>query len=120
MLGPSTAAGAFQPIAAQAASSFLSHGLHFAGTSEVTVTAVSTRFKVLTANFIRVAVPAGASTGKLLSRMRADLDEHREPHRAIRQARPGAVRGCVLNLKTGSCEEIDFQPPILADGKIRA
>ena len=55
----------FQPTAGAAGSTILIQGSHFVGTSGVTINGISAKFKVLTANFIRVTVPAGASTGKI-------------------------------------------------------
>jgi hypothetical protein len=40
-------------------------GSHLVGTTEVTVDGNNADFRVLTANYIRVSVPAGASTGKI-------------------------------------------------------
>jgi len=55
----------FRPIAGAPGSTLLLQGSHFVGTSSITINGTSAHFKVLTANFIRVTVPAGASTGKI-------------------------------------------------------
>lgn len=55
----------FQPVAGAPGSTFLLQGSHFVGTTEVAIKGTSAHFKMLTANFIRVTVPAGASTGKI-------------------------------------------------------
>jgi uncharacterized repeat protein (TIGR03803 family) len=55
----------FQPIAGAAGSTFLIQGAHFVGTSEVTINGISAHFKVLTANFIKVTVPKGATSGRV-------------------------------------------------------
>jgi len=55
----------FQPIAAAPGSTFLLQGSHFVGTTSVAINGVNAKFKVLAANFIRVTIPAGASTGKV-------------------------------------------------------
>jgi uncharacterized repeat protein (TIGR03803 family) len=55
----------FQPTSGKASSTFLLQGNHFVGATQVTINGKSANFKVLTANYIRVAVPAGAATGKI-------------------------------------------------------
>ena len=55
----------FQPTSGEAGSTFLLQGSHFVGTREVAINGTSASFTVLTANFIRVTVPSGASTGKI-------------------------------------------------------
>jgi uncharacterized repeat protein (TIGR03803 family) len=55
----------FQPASGKPGSTFLLQGAHFIGTTAVAIDGHSTKFSVLTANYIRVTVPAGASTGKI-------------------------------------------------------
>jgi hypothetical protein len=55
----------FRPASGKAGSLFLLQGAHFVGTSEVAINGQSASFRVLTANFILVTVPAGATKGKI-------------------------------------------------------
>ena len=55
----------FLPAGGKVGSTFVLQGSHFVGTTGVSIHGVSAGFKVLTANFIRVTVPARASTGKI-------------------------------------------------------
>jgi hypothetical protein len=55
----------FQPASGKPGSTFLLQGSHFVGTTIVSIDGVCAKFKVLTANYIRVTVPAGATTGKI-------------------------------------------------------
>ena len=55
----------FQPASGKAGSTFLMQGAHFVGTTGVAINGVNAKFSVLTANFIRVTVPVGATTGKI-------------------------------------------------------
>ncbi len=55
----------FQPASGKPGSTFRLQGAHFVGTTAVTIDGNSASFSVLTANYIRVTVPAGASTGKI-------------------------------------------------------
>jgi uncharacterized repeat protein (TIGR03803 family) len=55
----------FQPTSGAPGSTFLLQGSHFVGTKQVTVDGKTATFKVLTANYIRVTVPAGAASGKI-------------------------------------------------------
>jgi len=55
----------FQPASGRAGSTFLLQGSHFVGTTAVELNGVSAKFRVLTANYIRVTVPVGATTGKI-------------------------------------------------------
>jgi len=55
----------FQPASGKPGSTFLLQGAHFVATTAVTIDGHSAPFAVLTANYIRVTVPAGASTGKI-------------------------------------------------------
>jgi uncharacterized repeat protein (TIGR03803 family) len=55
----------FQPASGKLGSTFVVQGSHFVGTKGVTINGKSASFSVLTANFIRVTVPAGASSGKI-------------------------------------------------------
>jgi uncharacterized repeat protein (TIGR03803 family) len=54
-----------QPASGKPGSTFLVQGSHLVGTTEVTVDGNNADFSVLTANYIRVSVPAGANTGKI-------------------------------------------------------
>lgn len=54
-----------QPVSGAVGSTFLLQGSHFVGTTGVSINGVGAKFSVLTANFIRVTVPAGATTGKI-------------------------------------------------------
>ena len=55
----------FQPASGKVGSTFLIQGSHFVGTTAVMISGHSASFAVLTANFIRVAVPSGATSGKV-------------------------------------------------------
>jgi hypothetical protein len=55
----------FQPASGKAGATFLLEGAHFVGTREVSISGTSANYSGLTANYIRVTVPAGASTGKI-------------------------------------------------------
>jgi len=55
----------FQPASGKAGTTFMLQGSHFVGTTAVAINGTAASFKVLTANFIRVTVPAGASSGKI-------------------------------------------------------
>jgi uncharacterized repeat protein (TIGR03803 family) len=55
----------FQPTSGAPGSTFLLQGSHFVGTTAVEVNGVSAKFKVLTANYVRVTVPVGATSGKI-------------------------------------------------------
>lgn len=54
-----------QPTSGKAGSTFVLQVSHFVGTTAVAVNGTAASFKVLTANFIRVTVPAGATSGKI-------------------------------------------------------
>ena len=55
----------FQPASGKVGSTFLLQGSHFVGTTVVTINGHNANFSVLTANFIRVTVPPGATTGQI-------------------------------------------------------
>jgi uncharacterized repeat protein (TIGR03803 family) len=55
----------FLPASGRPGSTFVLQGSHFVGTTNVTITGAEASFSVLTANFIRVTVPAGATTGTI-------------------------------------------------------
>ena len=55
----------FQPASGKPGSTFLLQGSHFVGTTDVRIDGACAKFKVLTANYVRVTVPAGATTGKI-------------------------------------------------------
>jgi uncharacterized repeat protein (TIGR03803 family) len=55
----------FLPASGKAGSTVLLQGAHFVGTTEVKFAGVTASFKVLTANYIRATVPAGAITGSI-------------------------------------------------------
>ena len=55
----------FQPTSGKPGSTFLLQGSHFVGTTMVAIDGVCAKFHVLTANYVRVTVPAGATTGKI-------------------------------------------------------
>jgi len=55
----------FRPTSGKAGATFVVQGSHFVGTTAVAINGTAATFKVLTANFIRVTVPAGASSGKI-------------------------------------------------------
>lgn len=55
----------FQPASGKAGSTFVVQGSHFVGTTGVAINGTAASFKVLTANFIRVTVPARASSGRI-------------------------------------------------------
>lgn len=55
----------FQPTSAKPGSTFLLQGSHFVGTTMVAIDGLCAKFHVLTSNYIRVTVPAGATTGKI-------------------------------------------------------
>jgi uncharacterized repeat protein (TIGR03803 family) len=55
----------FQPTIGKPGSTFLLQGSHFVGATQVTIDGKTANFKVLTANYIRVTVPAGTATGKI-------------------------------------------------------
>ena len=55
----------FQPASGKPGSTLLLQGAHFIGTTAVAIDGHSTKFSALTANYIRVTVPAGATAGKI-------------------------------------------------------
>ena len=55
----------FLPSSGRPGSTFVLQGSHFVGTTNVTINGAGASFSVLTANFIRVTVPAGATTGTI-------------------------------------------------------
>ena len=55
----------FQPTSGAPGATFLLQGSHFVGTREVTIGGHSASFTVLTAKYIRVTVPSGATTGTI-------------------------------------------------------
>ena len=55
----------FQPVSGKPGSTFLLQGSHFVGATQVTIDGKTAGFKVLTASYIRITVPAGAVTGKI-------------------------------------------------------
>ena len=55
----------FLPTSGTAGSTFVVQGAHHVGTTGVAINGLSAKFKVLTANFMRVTVPAAANTGTI-------------------------------------------------------
>jgi len=55
----------YRPTSGKPGATFLLQGAHFVGTREVSINGSNANFIVLTANYIRVTVPAGVSTGKI-------------------------------------------------------
>jgi len=55
----------FRPASGKADSTIRLQGSHFIGTTSVTISGLPARFKVLSANYIRVTVPAAATTGRI-------------------------------------------------------
>lgn len=55
----------FQPTSGTPGATFLLQGSHFVGTREITISGHSASFTVLTAKYIRVTVPSGATTGTI-------------------------------------------------------
>jgi len=55
----------FQPASGKPGSTFLLQGSHFVGATMVAIDGLCAKFQVLTANYVRVTVPAGATTGKI-------------------------------------------------------
>jgi hypothetical protein len=55
----------FLPTSGTAGSTFVVQGAHHVGTTGVAINGLSAKFKVLTANFIRVTVPAAATRGTI-------------------------------------------------------
>jgi uncharacterized repeat protein (TIGR03803 family) len=55
----------FLPTSGRPGSTFVLQGSHFVGTTNVTINGAEASFSVLTANFIRVTVPAGATSGTI-------------------------------------------------------
>jgi uncharacterized repeat protein (TIGR03803 family) len=62
---PTAAITAFRPSSGQVGTEILVQGNHFVGTTAVSLNGVSASFKVLSVNYIRVSVPAGASSGPI-------------------------------------------------------
>jgi IPT/TIG domain-containing protein len=62
---PSPTVVNFLPGSGKAGSTVLLQGAHFVGTTEVEFAGVTASFKVLTANYVRATVPAGAITGSI-------------------------------------------------------
>jgi uncharacterized repeat protein (TIGR03803 family) len=55
----------FLPTSGKTGSTFLLQGSHLIGTSAVAINGVKAKFLVLTADYVRVTVPTGASTGNI-------------------------------------------------------
>jgi hypothetical protein len=62
---PSPTVVNFTPTAGAVGTKVLVQGAHFVGTTAVTFNGVKASFKLLSANYISVTVPAGATIGKI-------------------------------------------------------
>jgi len=55
----------FFPTTGAVGTTVLLQGAHFVGTTAVSVNGVNATFKLLTANYISLTIPSGATTGKI-------------------------------------------------------